>query len=705
MKKLTLLIYCLLSILSANIYSQFTWQQLNGPQGGVVSEIKINSSGVLFMGSIGGGVLRSTDNGLTWIQKINGFPGPTFDDGTIALAVANNGDIFASSFTDGVFRSTNSGESWINTNFPNAFIVTIVIDQNKRIYAGTPGGGGVFVSTNNGLNWVQKNNGLPIPAQISALCLTASGELFAAIPSGSNAAIYRSTNNAESWQPTNLTNANPGQIVSFGLNIFAAAYTLGIYRSTNSGENWQLINSGLTNRRINRLFAGSTALYAATDSGVFRSTNNGDNWYKIGLDFKKVTEVYNTANGVTLAAVIGEGVFRTTNNGTNWISSSSGFNCNAIISVSVSGNNFFAGTAYNGILRSSDNGNTWLKLSGGFKGSSCELVYTAPGNNILAQSDSGLFRSTNNGNSWLQIMSGFVSFNNIVNNQSGTLYASGSYPSFGVWKSTNNGLNWEMTNPNFTASVYSLCISPNGYLFAGTAGGGVYRSYNSGSTWIQTQPYASVISLTAGPNGYIYGCFNSVSGGQNGIYRSTDYGLNWQFMGLANTDYFFLKSNSAGHIFAGGFYGSGILRSTNNGVNWIGINSGIFNRMITTLFFDNSGFGYSGTYYGGLYKTNISTIGLINLSTEIPDKFSLSQNYPNPFNPSTRISFSLPKASFVKMVVFDITGKEVETLVNENLTAGSFEVDFNASEYTSGVYFYRITTDGFTETKKMILVK
>jgi photosystem II stability/assembly factor-like uncharacterized protein len=705
MKKLTLLIYCLLSILSDNIYSQFTWQQLNGPQGGVVSEIKSNSSGVLFMGSIGGGVLRSTDNGLTWIQKVNGFPGPVFDDGTVALAVANDGDIFASSFTDGVFRSTNSGETWINTNFPNAFIVTIIIDQNKRIYAGTPGGGGVFVSTNNGLNWVQKNNGLPVPAQISALCLTASGELFAGIATGNNSTIFRSTNNAESWQPTNLTNANSDHIVSYGSIVYAAAYNLGIYRSTNSGQNWLLINNGLTNHKINRLFAGTSGLYAATDSGVFRSTNNGDNWFKIGLDSKKITEIYNTANGVTIAAVFVEGIFRTTNNGTNWISSSAGFNCNAIISVSVSGNNFFAGTAYNGLMRSSDNGNTWLKLSGGFKGSSCELVYTAPGNYILAQSDSGLFRSTNNGNSWLQIMSGFISFNNIVNNQSGTLYASGSYPSFGVWKSTSSGLNWEVTDPNFTASVYSLCITPNGYLFAGTAGGGVYRSFNSGSTWTQTQPYASVISLTAGPNGYIYGCFNSVSGGQNGIYRSTDYGLNWQFMGLANTDYFFLKSNSAGHIFAGGFYGSGILRSTNSGMNWYEINSGIFNRMIATLFFDNSGFGYAGTYYGGLYKTNISTIGLINISTEIPDEFSLSQNYPNPFNPATKISFSLPKASFVKMVVFDITGKEVETLVNENLTAGSFEIDFDALKLTSGVYFYRITTDGFADTKKMVLVK
>ncbi len=97
--------------------------------------------------------------------------------------------------------------------------------------------------------------------------------------------------------------------------------------------------------------------------------------------------------------------------------------------------------------------------------------------------------------------------------------------------------------------------------------------------------------------------------------------------------------------------------------------------------------------------------GVTGNENQIPSDYSLSQNYPNPFNPGTMISFSLPKASFVKMVVYDITGKEVEILVNEAMNAGSYEVDFNASRLTSGVYFYRITADGFTETKKMILTK
>jgi len=99
------------------------------------------------------------------------------------------------------------------------------------------------------------------------------------------------------------------------------------------------------------------------------------------------------------------------------------------------------------------------------------------------------------------------------------------------------------------------------------------------------------------------------------------------------------------------------------------------------------------------------TIGINQISISIPYKCSLSQNYPNPFNPSTNIEFSLPEKSFVKLKVFDITGKEVAELVNENLSVGTFRYDFNAGELSSGLYFYKLETEKFTETKKMIVLK
>ncbi|HMQ77968.1 MAG TPA: T9SS type A sorting domain-containing protein [Ignavibacteria bacterium] len=98
-------------------------------------------------------------------------------------------------------------------------------------------------------------------------------------------------------------------------------------------------------------------------------------------------------------------------------------------------------------------------------------------------------------------------------------------------------------------------------------------------------------------------------------------------------------------------------------------------------------------------------IGINNISGEVPDKCSLSQNYPNPFNPATNIKFSVPKAGFVKLIVFDMLGREVETLVNENLNAGTYNVDWKAANYSSGVYFYRLHSGEFSDIKKMVLIK
>ncbi|MBL8016037.1 MAG: T9SS type A sorting domain-containing protein [Ignavibacteria bacterium] len=106
----------------------------------------------------------------------------------------------------------------------------------------------------------------------------------------------------------------------------------------------------------------------------------------------------------------------------------------------------------------------------------------------------------------------------------------------------------------------------------------------------------------------------------------------------------------------------------------------------------------------GLYKLG-STIGIQPLGSEIPEKFELSQNYPNPFNPTTNIKLQIPESGLVKLVVFDVTGRVVAELVNETLNAGEYKVDFNASALTSGVYFYKLTAAGFTDTKRMVLVK
>jgi hypothetical protein len=100
-----------------------------------------------------------------------------------------------------------------------------------------------------------------------------------------------------------------------------------------------------------------------------------------------------------------------------------------------------------------------------------------------------------------------------------------------------------------------------------------------------------------------------------------------------------------------------------------------------------------------------NTIGIKNITSEIPSSYSLQQNYPNPFNPITNVKFQIINSDNVKITVFDITGKEVAILVNEQLAPGTYETTFDASMLTSGVYFYRLETTDFVQTNKMILLK
>jgi hypothetical protein len=101
----------------------------------------------------------------------------------------------------------------------------------------------------------------------------------------------------------------------------------------------------------------------------------------------------------------------------------------------------------------------------------------------------------------------------------------------------------------------------------------------------------------------------------------------------------------------------------------------------------------------------VNPIGIKPISSEVPKHFDLKQNYPNPFNPSTNIEFDIAKALNVKLVIYNIMGQEVKTLANQNMTPGSYRVDFNASELSSGTYLYRLTAGDYVKTNKMVVVK
>jgi len=129
---------------------------------------------------------------------------------------------------------------------------------------------------------------------------------------------------------------------------------------------------------------------------------------------------------------------------------------------------------------------------------------------------------------------------------------------------------------------------------------------------------------------------------------------------------------------------------------------------------------FAGSDYAGVYRRPLSElIGIQPISNEVPNQFSLSQNFPNPFNPTTKIRFALPKSSFAMLVVYDMLGREMETIVSEQLNAGKYEAVWSGDKFSSGVYYYHIviqsdkltvhqdgsSTGDFVETKKMVLIK
>ncbi len=131
-----------------------------------------------------------------------------------------------------------------------------------------------------------------------------------------------------------------------------------------------------------------------------------------------------------------------------------------------------------------------------------------------------------------------------------------------------------------------------------------------------------------------------------------------------------------------------------------------------TISYDASNQRYNIVLRDFVFRVGIP-VGVQNIGVNIPDNFTVYQNYPNPFNPTTKIKFALPTSSFAKLVVYDMLGREIETLVNEQLNAGTYEADWSAAQFSSGVYYYKLVVDGgstglprgYVETKKMVLMK
>ena len=294
-----------------------------------------------------------------------------------------------------------------------------------------------------------------------------------------------------------------------------------------------------------------------------------------------------------------------------------------------------------------------------------------------------------------------------------------------ILKTTNGGLNWNTLTTVDSIQIDNI-FTPDGNVIVvvgrkvlggpSNVKGLLLNSSNGGQSWT-LQHFQNIYSFwdvhfTNSTTGFVVG--GDVNN-QAVIYKTTNAGLNWSniySLGPLCVYHGVKFINGTGTGFAVGYKvleSLLISRTTNYGSNW----SSIFipdttNFLLTNCIADqNNWFVGGGDLVGNglILKTTNGGVGVKPISNEIPDKFSLYQNYPNPFNPTTSIKFDIPNSSHVKLIVYNILGKEIATIVNEKLSAGNYETSWDGSGYTSGVYFYRLQAGDFVSVKKMLYIK
>ena len=333
----------------------------------------------------------------------------------------------------------------------------------------------------------------------------------------------------------------------------------------------------------------------------------------------------------------------------------------------------FSGTISGGIFCSDDEGKSWYRVLNSEVNNFCKSI----NGDLFACAENGLYKLNKDTKSWeyLGINSSVGTAVSLSNNQ----ILAGTNAWHGILlKYTEAGGEWKWvqctTGLPSTSYVLSLMVNSRGDILAGTTRKGIYYSSDNGDTWLQTSlTSGDVPKLLLLPDGKI------LAGTSMGrVYESLDNGRSWEDNSIGLPSYFSGTPNDSTDIYVDDIIS------------------------LTSL---SDGNIIAGTRNHGLYITCNPIINSITNSNQSEFKFILAQNYPNPFNPSTTINYQIPSAGLVTIKIYDVLGREIETLVNEEKGVGRYKVEFNGSNLASGLYFYRITSNNYSDTKKMVLVK
>jgi hypothetical protein len=329
-------------------------------------------------------------------------------------------------------------------------------------------------------------------------------------------------------------------------------------------------------------------------------------------------------------------------------------------------------------------------------------------------------------------------------------------------RSSNGGLNWTSTvdvADNLSGQGSMSAVGTNGYVYIVWSSSGIKfdKSTNSGANFGTDYSLSTVSSTNGFPficcdysnhstRGNVYVVWDDRRGGNSDVWfqRSTNAGSSWlsspvRVNDVTTNDQYWpaIQCDTNGYLYVIYYdkrisstqINSYIAYSTNAGDSWVNFrlsdssfagsqpNSDVrFGDYIQVDVYRNKVIGVwtddrLGNPNQEIYSAVLSNlVSSGNISTIVPKEFKLYQNYPNPFNPSTRIKLDVPSVAgkqfvSVQLKIYDVLGREIKTLADRDVKPGSYEFDWNASEVSGGVYFYKLFAEGFTDTKKMVLVK
>lgn len=671
-----------------NALSQNYWERTSGPGTVVVYDFLFKDDFIL-IGTWIGGMYKSTDGGENWQHMENEFSYSS----VYALKLLSNGNILAGTGS-GIHISSDNGETWFHSALTDYLVSTITIDENGLIYIGSYYESDIYRSKDNGMSWNPLNSGIShirsIVTKEPSTILVASGGIYrssdkgltweqtlsplksiidlALNQSGSISAIsdygsfYVSSDEGVTWDSVSSLNHSARSIYSSSNgDLYAGSY--GVYRSINEGQTWNLLNGFQGSGLVQSIAEHENSFFAGTYfSGVFRSTDSGSNWFQSsnGLNHSIISLLEKDYVGKVYAVSLEAGLAVTSDIGENWeiLGSMSGFHS---FSASPNGSLFgsYGSVNMGVILRSTDSGHTWEAIYEDYEDTTVSQVNVNKDASVYAIMARKLFKSTNNGDSWFHI---------------------------------------QVSTPD--EYIQSVAFNNIGYIFIQSSSE-YFRSSDNGATWEQ---------LTSTPEGLvIFGITKTddmyATASDSSYYSSSDYGNSWTYLSKGSGKPIrSFASNDIGYLFILEHFHN-ILRSTDNGISWQDINSGLDSTSINCLIITDDDYLLAGTSWGGVYRSVNKTTSVENSFTEIPNSFFLEQNYPNPFNPTTKIRYQVSAISHVSLKIYDVLGNEIAILVNEEKPAGFFEINFDAADLPSGIYFYQIRSGNFSETRKMILLK